>query len=93
MATQKPTYLELISQDEKAVQKESLKLKAQEAALELNREIVKISQKQAEIAKLQRCIPYSVAAEYTANFQLSILEDQLDFAKTVKEERFSDASI
>lgn len=98
MATEtKPTYLQLISQDEKTVQKESLKLKAQEAGLELNRQIfnltVKISQKEAEIAKLQRQIPYSVAAEYAATVELSQYNEQLEFAKAIKEERFADASI
>ena len=93
----KPTYLQLISQDEKTVQKESLKLKAQEAGLELNRQIfnltVKVSQKEAEIAKLQRQIPYSVAAEYVATKELEEFKVQLKFAQTVKEERFADASI
>jgi len=36
----KPTYLELISKDEKTVQKENLKIKAQEAALSVAREIL-----------------------------------------------------
>lgn len=93
----KPTYLQLISQDEKTVQKESLKLKAQEAGLELNRQIfnltVKVSQKEAEIAKLQRQIPYSVAAEYVATKELEEFKVQLKFAQTVKEERFADVSI
>lgn len=98
MATEKkPTYLQLISQDEKTVQKETLKLTAQEAGLELNRQIfnltVKISQKEAELAKLQRQIPYSVAAEYAATIEITQYKDQLEFAKVIKEERFADASI
>jgi hypothetical protein len=92
-----PTYFQLISQDDKTVQKESLKLKAQEAGLELNRQIfnltVKVSQKEAEITKLQRQIPYSVATEYVATAELTNYKEQLEFAKTVKEERFADASI
>jgi len=91
------TYFELISQDEKTVQKESLKITAQEAALELNREIlnlsVKIGKKETEISKLQRQIPYSVGAEYVSTTELLNYREQLKFAKKVKEERFADASI
>lgn len=98
MATEKKeSYLDLISKDEKQVQKESLKLKAQEAGLELNREIfnltVKISAKEAEINKLKRAIPYSVSAEYRAISELETYKAQLEFAKTIKEERFADATI
>jgi len=92
-----PTYFQLISQDEKTVQKESLKITAQEAALELNREIlnlsVKIGRKETEITKLQRQIPYSVVAEYVATAELAFYNEQLEFAKKVKEERFADTQI
>lgn len=37
------TYLELISQDEKTILKEDLKLKAQEANLEISREVLNIT--------------------------------------------------
>ena len=55
----KPTYLQLISQDEKTVQAGALKLTAQSAALELNREIldlsVKISAKKADATAETTC--------------------------------------
>lgn len=95
--TRTKTYFELISQDEKTVQKESLKLKAQEAGLELNREIfdltVKIKAQETVLTGLQRRIPYSVGAEYNATKILVELEERLEFAKAVKEDRFSDAGI
>lgn len=91
------TYLQLISQDEKTAKVEALKLKAQEAGLALNQEIfnltVSISKKKAEIAQLQKAIPYSVAAEYLATKALAELEERLEFTQTVKSERFGDATI
>ena len=92
-----PTYLELISKDEKAVKLESLKLKAQEAALELNREIFnltsKIQSKKNELATAQRAIPYSVAVEYKISQDIANTQTQLEFAQAVRTERFADATI
>ena len=60
MATEEkvPTYLELISKDEKTVQKENLKITAQEAALNVSREILALSseetaQAMGEITRFQ----------------------------------------
>ena len=91
------TYLQLISTDEKTVQKENLKIKAQEAALSVAREILslnaEISLKRGEVEKSQRSIPYSVGAEYRATKELKELKARLEFATAVKDSRFTDATI
>jgi len=96
-ATAATTYLQLISQDEKATKVEALKLKAQESGLALNQEIfnltVDISKKNTEISALQRQIPYSITAEYKATNELAELNKRLEFANAVKAERFSDSQI
>ena len=93
----KPTYLELISKDEKTVQKENLKIKAQEAALSVARDILslnaEISLANSEVDKAQRAIPYSVAAEYKAVNKLEELTARLEFATAIKDSRFTDATI
>ena len=93
----KPTYLELISKDEKTVQKENLKIKAQEAALSVARDILslnaEISLANSEVDKAQRAIPYSVAAEYKAVNKLEELTARLEFATVIKDSRFTDATI
>ena len=93
----KPTYLELISKDEKTVQKENLKIKAQEAALSVARDILslnaEISLANSEVDKAQRAIPYSVAAEYKAVNKLEELTARLEFATGIKDSRFTDATI
>ena len=92
-----PTYLELISKDEKTVQKENLKIKAQEAALSVAREILslnaEISLANSEVEKAQRAIPYSVATEYKAVKKLEELTARLEFATGIKDSRFTDATI
>ena len=93
----KPTYLELISKDEKTVQKENLKIKAQEAALNVSREILALSSEEtalkSEVEKAKRAIPYSVATEYKAAKKLEEVQARLAFANEIKENRFSDATI
>ena len=93
----KPTYLELISKDEKTVQKENLKIKAQEAALSVARDILslnaEISLANSEVDKAQRTIPYSAAAEYKAVNKLEELTARLEFATAIKDSRFTDATI
>ena len=93
----KPTYLELISKDEKTVQKENLKIKAQEAALSVARDILslnaEISLANSEVNKAQRAIPYSVATEYKAVNKLEELTARLEFATAIKDSRFTDATI
>ena len=95
--TRVPTYLELISKDEKTVQKENLKIKAQEAALSVARDILslnaEISLANSEVDKAQRAIPYSVAAEYKAVNKLEELTARLEFATAIKDSRFTDATI
>ena len=92
-----PTYLELISKDEKTVQKENLKIKAQEAALSVARDILslnaEISLANSEVEKAQRAIPYSVAIEYKAVKKLEELAARLEFATEIKDSRFTDATI
>ena len=99
MATdaKKVTYLQLISKDEKTVQKENLKIKEQEAALSVSRDILglnaEISLAKAEVERTQRAIPYSVANEYKAVNRLAELTSRLEFAVEVKDSRFTDATI
>ena len=92
-----PTYLQLISKDEKTVQKENLKIKAQEAALNVSRDILalnsEIAVKRSQVENAQRAIPYSVAAEYKLSKELIELEARLEFANSVKDSRFTDATI
>lgn len=92
-----PTYLQLISQDEKAVKIEGLHIKAQEASLEVSRDIMNlksgIAKKQSALAAVQRQIPYSVGTEYTLTQEIAELQTKLDFAVQIKETRFSDATI
>ena len=93
----KPTYLELISKDEKTVQKENLKITAQEAALNVSREILALSSEEtalkSEVEKAKRAIPYSVAVEYKASQRLEEVQARLAFANEIKDNRFSDATI
>ena len=95
--TNPTTYLQLISQDEKAVKIEGLHIKAQEASLEVSREIMNlkssIAKKSTEVAALKRQIPYDVRAEYKASNELSELTNRLEFALAIKAERFADATI
>lgn len=99
MATTKKaaTYLELISKDEKTVAKEGLAIKAQEASIEVQREIMnlnsQIAQKKSAVTKAQRQIPYNVKAEYALTVELAKLEEALEFTQAIKEARFSDVSI
>ena len=91
------TYLQLISKDEKQVQKENLVIKAQEAALTVAREILAlnsaISVKKGQIESAQRAIPYNVVAEYRLTKELEELQAGLSFAQGVKDSRFTDATI
>ena len=91
----KPTYLELISKDEKEVKRENLKIKAQEAALAVARETLtlntEISVKKGLLERAQRAIPYNVKAEYVIAKELEQLEEALAFVQAVKAERFTDA--
>lgn len=95
--TASATYLQLISKDEKAVQKDNLKIKAQEASLNVSREILALN---AEVSMLktskeaaQRAIPYSVGTEYAISKKLAEAEARLEFATEVRETRFTDANI
>ena len=93
----KPTYLELISKDEKTVQKENLKIKAQEAALNVARDILalnaEVSLRKSALEIAQRAIPYSVSTEYKIAKELKEYEARLKFAMEIKDSRFTDASI
>lgn len=91
------TYLQLISQDEKKQQKEELAIKAQEASIEVQREIMnlnsQIAARKSALKSIQRQIPYNVKQEYRISTELKDLEEGLAFVKKIKEERFSDISI
>lgn len=93
----KPTYLELISQDEKAVKVEALKIEAQRASIGVQTVVLelngKISLAKIALSAAQKRVPYSVQAEYDAAQDLERLEAKLEFAKTIKDERFSDVTI
>ena len=91
------TYLELISQDEKAVKKEGLGIRAQEASIEVQKEIMNlnsaIAKKSNVLKAAKRQVPYNVNAEYTVTKELIELENKLEFVQDIKKERFSDVSI
>jgi hypothetical protein len=93
----KPTYLELISQDEKAVKIEGLKIEAQRASIGVQTVVLelngKISLAKIALSAAQKRVPYSVQAEFEAVQSLESLEAKLAFAKTIKDERFSDVTI
>ena len=95
MVETKPTYIEIISKDEKEVKRENLKIKAQEAALAVARETLtlntEISVKKGLLERAQRAIPYNVKAEYVIAKELEQLEEALAFVQAVKAERFTDA--
>ena len=93
----KPTYLELISKDEKTVKVEALKIEAQRASIGVQTVVLelngKISLAKIALSAAQKRVPYSVQAEYDAAQDLERLEAKLEFAKTIKDERFSDVTI
>lgn len=92
-----PTYLELISRDEKVVQKENLKITAQEAALVVSKEVLALRSEEAvlksELEKVKRSVPYSLSAEWNVAQKLVKVQERLVFANEIKDSRFSDATI
>ena len=92
-----PTYLELISRDEKVVQKENLKITAQEAALVVSKEVLALRSEEAvlkgELEKVKRSVPYSLSAEWNVSQKLVKVQERLEFANGIKDSRFSDATI
>lgn len=95
--TTAPTYLELISRDEKVVQKENLKITAQEAALVVSKEVLALRSEEAvlrgELEKVKRSVPYSLSAEWNVAQRLVKVQERLVFANNIKDTRFSDATI
>ena len=95
--TTAPTYLELISRDEKVVQKENLKITAQEAALVVSKEVLALRSEEAvlksELEKVKRSVPYSLSAEWNVAQKLVKVQERLVFANEIKDSRFSDATI
>jgi len=91
------TYLQLISKDEKEQKVEGLKIKAQEANLEVSRSIMNlkadIASKTSQLLAVQRQIPYSVSTEYAVTKELTELNAKLAFAEEIKATRFADAQI
>lgn len=91
------TYLQLISQDEKAQKKESLSIKAQEGAISVQKDIMElragIANVSTRIEAAKRQIPYSVKAEYKLTQEKNELESALEFATAILNERFSDSRI
>lgn len=96
-ATTPTTYLEMISQDEKAAKVEGLKLKAQEAGLDVARTVFNLgadlAAKKSELARVQKQIPYSVAQEFKVSKEVKELEERLAFATEIKNTRFTDATV
>jgi septal ring factor EnvC (AmiA/AmiB activator) len=92
-----PTYFQLISQDEKTIKSEQLKIDAQKASIAVQTEIMKLNQQLAiatnDLNRVKRAIPYSITAEYKATEEIEILEERLDFAKDIMDSRFSDVTI
>lgn len=92
-----PTYLELISKDEKAVKKEGLSIVAQESGLEVTRAIFAVKSEIAKTSQLlttsQRQVPYSVNTEFNLAKKLSELQTKLNFFQEIKAVRFRDAQI
>ena len=93
----KPTYLELISQDEKTIKVEALRIEAQRASISVQTTIMELNSNISigtmELAKVQRQVPYSVQAEFEIEQRLELLRKRLAFAQTIKAERFSDVTI
>lgn len=91
------TYLELISQDEKAVKREGLAIRAQEASIEVQKEIMNLNSAIAKaknvLVAAKRQVPYNVNSEYLATNSLTELEAKLKFVKAIKTVRFSDVTI
>lgn len=92
-----PTYLELISKDEKAVKLEGLQIKAQEASIEVSREVMnlnsQIAKKTSQVVAAQRAVPYNVVNEYKLTKELAELGNALEFVNTIKKSRFADITI
>lgn len=90
------TYLKRISQDDKTVKKENLKLTAQEASLEISREILatnsNISKLKIALDKANRQIPFDVNQIYKVTNAITAQEEKLAFITKIKEEDFSDAT-
>lgn len=95
--TKQATYLQLISKDEKEVKVESLKIKAQEASIEVQREIMNLNSQLAKsksaLTAVKRSVPYDVKKELMVVETIESLEAKLAYVQKVKEERFSDVSI
>lgn len=91
------TYLQFISQDEKSVKKEGLAIRAQEASIEVQKEIMglnsSIAKKTNVLLAAKRQVPYNVSSEYTVTNELIELKAKLAFVQAIKKERFSDVSI
>ncbi len=91
------TYLQLISQDEKTQKTEALQIRAQEASLDVQREIMnlnaQIASKKNDLFGVQRQFPYNVKNEYKVCADIDKLEEALAFAQEIKKVRFSDVSI
>lgn len=92
-----PTYLQLISKDEKAVKREQLSIRAQESAIEVTKAIFGLNSEIAKTKQLisvaQRQVPYSVKSEFVLTKKLADLEEELTFYQEIKAVRFHDAQI
>ena len=67
----KPTYLELISKDEKTVQKENLKITAQEAALNVSREILSLSSEETVLKNAVKKTKRAITDASSSNIKIS----------------------
>lgn len=91
------TYLELISRDEVETKREDLKIKAQEAALELSKYILVLTQKvntlKLALERSKSAIPYNVTEEFKFKKALDLIQEELKFVEDIRNTRFTDAQI
>lgn len=92
-----PTYLELISRDEKEVKQSNTRLIAQRAALATSEAFLKVqgdlSQAQRDYENSKAAQPYCVEAEYKAFVKVTKLASKVQYINEVLTTRFTDANI
>lgn len=92
-----PTYLELISRDEKEVKQSNTRLIAQRAALATSEAFLKVqgdlSQAQRDYEESKAAQPYCVEAEYKAFVKVTKLASKVQYINQILGSRFTDANI
>lgn len=97
MKVEELTYLQLISQNEKAQEEANLKIKAQEANLEVSKKIIELTQIaescRQKLQAAKRAIPYNLDVEFKYAKELANTQTALQYAMDVKAIRFKDALV